>query len=67
MAILKVIEIMADSEKGWSEAAQNAVNKASKTIKNIKSVWLQDQSATVSDGRIDNYRVTVKLTFEIEE
>jgi dodecin len=66
MAIMKVIEIMADSEKSWSDAANNAVIKASRTIKKIKTVWVKDQSATVKGGKIVNYRVTVKLTFELE-
>lgn len=66
MAIMKVIEIMADSEKSWSDAANNAVKKASRTIKKIKTVWVKDQSATVKGGKIVNYRVTVKLTFELE-
>jgi len=66
MAIMKVIEIMADSEKSWSDAANNAVKKASRTIKKIKTVWVKDQSATVKSGKIVNYRVTVKLTFELE-
>ena len=66
MAIIKVIEIMADSEKSWSDAANNAVKKASKTVKKIKTVWVKDQSATVKGGKIVNYRVTVKMTFELE-
>ncbi|MCF6198625.1 MAG: dodecin family protein [Hyphomicrobiaceae bacterium] len=66
MAIIKVIEIMADSEKGWSDAAANAVKTASRTIKKIRTVWVKDQSATVKGGKIVNYRVTVKLTFELE-
>ncbi len=66
MAILKVIEVMADSEKSWSDAANNAVKKASKTIKKIRTVWVKDQSATVKGGNIAKYRVTVKLTFELE-
>ncbi len=66
MAIIKVVEIMADSEKSWSDAANNAVKKASKTIKKIRSVWVKDQSATVKGGKITSYRVTVKLSFELE-
>ena len=66
MAIMKVIEIMAESEKSWSDAAASAVKKASKTIKKIRSVWVKDQSATVKGGKITSYRVTVKLTFEVE-
>ncbi len=67
MAIIKVIEIMADSEKSWSDAANNAVKKASKSVKRIRTVWVKDQSATVKAGKIISYRVTVKLTFELED
>ncbi|MBK8505578.1 MAG: dodecin domain-containing protein [Saprospiraceae bacterium] len=66
MAILKVIEIMADSGKSWEDATRNAVEKASETVKNIRSVFVQEQSATVSEGRIDKYRVNVKITFEVK-
>lgn len=65
MAILKVIEVLANSEKGWDDAAKNAVEQASKTVKNIRSVYIKEQSATVKDGKIDNYRVNVKITFEV--
>ncbi len=65
MAVLKVIEILANSEKGWEDAARNAVAEASKSVKNIRSVYINEQSATVSDGKIDNYRVNVKITFEV--
>ena len=66
MAVVKVIEIMADSDKGWSVSANNAVTKASKTIKNIRTVWVKDQSAVVKDGAISAYRVTVKISFELD-
>lgn len=65
MAILKVIEVLANSEKGWEDAAQQAVAQASKTVKNIRSVYIKEQSATVKDGKMDNYRVNVKITFEV--
>jgi len=67
MAILKVLELMANSTKSWEDAAQQAVNEASKTLKHIRSVYIQDQSATVKNNKIVEYRVTVKLCFEIEE
>ncbi len=66
MKILKVVEIMADSEKSWEDAANNAVKHASKTIRNIKSAWVQDQSVTVKDGAVNKYRVTCKITFEVD-
>jgi len=66
MTVLKTIEIMADSEKGWKDATQKAVEQASKTVKQIKSVWIQDHSATVENGKIAKYRVHTRITFEIE-
>jgi dodecin len=65
MKVLKVIEILANSDTSWEDAAQNAVAQAAKSVKNIKSVYVREQSATVSDGAIDNYRVNVKITFEV--
>lgn len=66
MAVLKVIEILANSDKSWEDAAKNAVEHASKSVKNIKSVYINEQSATVKDGKMDNYRVNVKITFEVK-
>jgi len=65
MAIMKVIEIMADSKKSWEDATASAVKKASKSVNNIKSVYVQNQNAVVKDGKITAYRVNVKLTFEV--
>ena len=67
MSVLKVIELMSDSNKGWEDAAQKAVAKASKSVDNIKSVWVKDFSATVNgDGKLKNYRVNCKITFEVD-
>ena len=66
MAVLKVIEVLANSSKGWEDAAANAVAQASKSVKNIRSVYLNEQSATVKDGEISDYRVNVKITFEVK-
>ena len=66
MAVLKVIEILANSDQGWEAAAQNAVSHASKSIDNIRSVYVHEQSATVKNGKIESYRVNVKITFEVK-
>ena len=66
MAILKVIEVLSSSEISWEEATRKAVVQAAKSLKNIRSVYVQEQSALVDDGQITEYRVNVKLTFEIE-
>ena len=65
MAVLKVIELMANSEESWEDAAKRALAQASKSVDNIRSVYIQEQSATVKDGKIDEYRVNVKVTFEV--
>lgn len=65
MAILKVIEVLSSSPKSWEDATNNAVMEASKTITDISSVYVQDFSTTVKDGKVDEYRVNVKITFRL--
>ncbi|MCL6274887.1 MULTISPECIES: dodecin family protein [Flagellimonas] len=66
MAVLKVIEVLANSDESWEQAAKNALEQASKSVKNIRSVYINEQSASVKDGKIDDYRVNVKITFEVK-
>jgi flavin-binding protein dodecin len=65
MAVLKVIEIMASSEKSWEDAAATAVKTAGKTVKGIRSVYIQDMSAVVTKNKITEFRVTAKISFEV--
>lgn len=65
MAVLKVIEIMASSPKSWEDATAVAVKEAGKTVKGIKSVYVQDHSAVVKNNKITEFRVNVKITFEV--
>lgn len=66
MAILKVIEVLSSSEKSWEDATKKAVKHAAKSLKNIRSVYVQDQSAAVKDNEVTEFRVNVKITFELE-
>ncbi len=66
MAILKVIEVLANSNTSWEEATQNAVKHASKSVKHIRSVYVQEQSAIVDGDNVTEYRVNVKITFEVK-
>ena len=66
MAILKVIEVLSESEKSWEDAAAKGIEKASKSVKNIRSAYVQSQSITVEDGKVKAYRVNLKLSFEVE-
>lgn len=66
MKMMKVLEVLANSDKSWEDAAQNAVSTASKSLRNIKSVYMKDFSAVVEGDRITEYRVNCKITFELE-
>jgi dodecin len=66
MTMLKVVEVLAQSETSWEDAAQLAVQEAAKTVRNIKSVYIQEMEATVENDRITYYRVNVKISFAIE-
>ncbi len=65
MAVMKVIEVLANSEKSWEEATRKAVKQASKSVKNIKSVFVQSQSAVVNGNDVTEFRVNLKITFEV--
>jgi len=65
MAIHKVIEVISQSEKGWEDAAQSAVSDAAKTVKGIKSIYVENLEAVVKDNKITQYRVNAKITFEV--
>ena len=65
-SVAKVIELIAESDKSWDYAAKNAIKEASKTIKNIRSVWVDNMSAEVKDNKIVMYRANVKVTFVLE-
>lgn len=67
MSVLKVIEVLGNSTKDFEDAIQNIIDEASKTVKNIKSVYIQDMQVTVNDNQIVEYRVNAKVTFGIVE
>lgn len=65
MGVLKVIEVLSNSNKSWEDATQKAIKHASKTVKNIRSAYVQDQSVTVNGDGVDEFRVNLKITFEV--
>lgn len=66
MAMLKVIEILAESKQSWEDAAQQAVTVASKSVRNIRSIYVENLQATVDDGKISTYRINAKISFLLE-
>ena len=67
MSVAKVTEIISSSSKSFDDAVENGVKKASKTLKGITGAWVADQKVTVKDGKIDEYRVVMKVTFVLQD
>ena len=66
MTTLKVVEVLAQSDKSWEDAAQSAVSDAAKTVRGIKSIYIENLEATVEDNKITQYRINGKISFMVE-
>ena len=66
MSVAKIIEISADSETSFDDAIREGIKRAGKTVKQIKSAWVEDQSVDVENNEIVKYRVHLKITFVIQ-
>ena len=67
MAVVNVVELLAASEESWEDAVRQAVAEATKTLRGITSVYVQEFQATVENDRVKNFRVNVKVSFVLEE
>lgn len=65
-AVVKVIEVVAQSDQGWDDAARRAVEHASKSVRNIRSIYIKDMQGVVRDGRIAQFRLVAKISFVLE-
>lgn len=63
MSVAKIIEISAESKKGFEDAIQQGIKRAGSTVKNIKGAWIQEQQVVVNKGKVVSYRVNMKVTF----
>ena len=66
MPIVKVIEVIASSDKGIDDAIRSAVEEASKTVRNIDSVYVQDIKAHVKDGKVTTFGCVCKISFRLD-
>lgn len=66
MSLAKVIEVLGEG-KTIEEAVENVRKEASKTIENIKSIYVKDIQAKVENNKLANYRVNAKVTFVLED
>ncbi len=67
MSVAKVIEITSNSDVSFEEAIREGIARAGKTVKNIRGAWIKNQSVKIEDGKIESYRVDLKVTFILEE
>lgn len=65
--MLKVIEVLAESDKSWEDAAANAVTNAGKTVHGIRSIYIKDFEAKVDGTRITSYRINAKISFMLDK
>ena len=64
---VKTIELIGNSTESWEDAAQNALDEASKTIEDIRGVEIESQTATVENGQIERYKTTLHVAFELQD
>ncbi len=66
MSVARVTEIIAASPKSFEDAIEVGIKRATKTLKNVSGVWVQDMKCTIKDDKVDEYRVVLKVTFVLE-
>ncbi|MFB3148631.1 MAG: dodecin family protein [Thermodesulfobacteriota bacterium] len=67
MSVVRVTEITASSTKGFEDAVRSGIQRAGKTLDNIKGAWIQEQSVIVEGDKVSEYRVNMKLSFVLKE
>jgi flavin-binding protein dodecin len=67
MSVATVTEISAISEKGFEDAIQQGIARATKTLRNVEGAWVKDQNVMIEDGNIVGYKVNLEVTFVLEE
>lgn len=67
MSVAKVTEIISSSKKGFDDAVKKGIDRANKTLKNVRGAWIADQKVDVEDGEIKEYRVTMRVTFVLKD
>jgi flavin-binding protein dodecin len=66
MSVAKITEITSSSTKSFDDAVESGIKRANKTLKNITSAWVTDHQVSVKGGKIEEYRVRMKVTFILE-
>lgn len=67
MSVARITEITAESNLSFEDAVKIGINRANKTLKNVKGAWIKDQKVKIENGKVSVYRVNLKVTFVLEE
>ena len=67
MSVARITEISATSTDGFEDAIRNGVDRANKTLRNVKAAWIKEQQVELDDGRITSFRVNMLVTFVLDE
>lgn len=67
MAFAKTIEMSSESPNGFHEAVERGVQRATRTLMNVKSVWVKDEEVVLDGSAISAYRANLKVTFETQD
>ena len=67
MSIARVTEISATSTKSFDDAVENGVVRASKTLRNVTSAWIKEQSVKIENGKVAHYQVNMMVTFLLDD
>jgi dodecin len=67
MSVVKFLELSAQSPNSYEDAIREAVDRASSTLRNIRSVWAKEFEAVVENDQVSQFRVVVKIAFELDE
>lgn len=65
MSIVKIIEVIASSDKSFDDAVQKAVDQASQSVNNIHSVYVKEMNANVENNKVVSYAVNAKISFAV--
>jgi flavin-binding protein dodecin len=66
MSVVKVIEVLSESETSWEDAAKQAVIKAAKSVEDIKSIYIKEFEGSVENNEITKYRINAKISFVLK-
>ena len=67
MTVARVTELSATSQESFEDATNEAINRATKTLRGVEGAWVKDMNVLISDGQITGYKVNLAVTFQLED